>query len=161
VRGKKTLGREDLRLWGRAMANTKPLPGRTAPSIEATEPPVAEPTSRGLRVPSYPGIEGTVKQRLRRGTIRIEERIDLHGLRQDAAHAALNAFLSGAQSRGARLVLVITGKGRGSDSTLRRLVPLWLLDGMNRLRVAMVSQAEARHGGAGALYVYLTRRAGS
>ena len=146
------------------MANTKPLPGRKALIVEELDSPksaLSESVPRTLRVSKYAGIEGTLKRRLQRGTIRIDDRIDLHGMRQDEAHAALNVFLSGAQNRGARLVLVITGKGSGRDSTLRRLVPLWLMEELNRLRVALVSQAGTRHGGAGALYVYLARRAGS
>lgn len=162
MKGRKSLGPEDLRLWSRVIAEARPFPNRKPPVPEAPE--ISAPQHRPASAPPlshYAGIEGTIRQRLRRGTIRIEDRLDLHGLRQDEAHAALNAFLSSAQARGARLVLVITGKGRGRDSTLRRLVPLWLTEGINRFRIALVTQADARHGGGGALYVYLARRAGS
>ena len=161
MRRRPALGPADLTLWRRAIADAKPLPGRSAPDLEEyaaqispSSPDVARPHPLP---PRYSGIEGTLRQRLRRGRIQIESRLDLHGLRQAEAHAALDNFLSAAQSRGLRLVLVITGKGRGLDSTLRRLVPLWLAQGANRSRVAFVSEAAPLHGGVGALYVYLVR----
>ena len=159
MRDKTPRNAEDLRLWHRAIADVRPLPGRKPPEaraeITALAPEIRPSESQASR---HPGLEGTLRQRLRRGRIEIEDRLDLHGLRQKEAHGALDAFLSQAQTRGARLLLVITGKGRGLDSTLRRLVPLWLAEGANRTRVAYFSEAAPQHGGAGALYVYLARR---
>ena len=62
--------------------------------------------------------------------------------------------------RGAKVVLVITGKGaRGSDDgggrgVLKRMVPMWLGAGFPRLIVGFESAAVG-HGGEGALYVSL------
>jgi DNA-nicking Smr family endonuclease len=165
MKRKSALGPEDLRLWRRAIAEARPLPGRTAPNPEESiaRTPTPQPELRHPHPPQslHSGIEGTLRKRLRRGRIKIEARLDLHGLRQKEAHAALNRFLSAAEARGLRLLLVITGKGRGLDSTLKRLVPLWLAEGSNRTRVAFVSEAAPHDGGAGALYVYLARRAAS
>jgi DNA-nicking Smr family endonuclease len=98
-----------------------------------------------------------MKQRLARGTDKIEGRLDLHGRTQAQAHAALHRFLCGAQARGAKNVLVITGKGaRGGDGergVLKRQVPMWLKLPEFRALVVGFEDAHIGHGGQGALYV--------
>ena len=92
--------------------------------------------------------------------------MDLHGLRQDQAHGVLRQFLFTAQARGAKLVIVITGKGgRSSDlaswhsetGVLRRSVPQWLRAPELRGVVIGFEEASQHHGGAGALYVRIRR----
>jgi DNA-nicking Smr family endonuclease len=102
-----------------------------------------------------------MKQRVARGKEAIDGRLDLHGLTQSEAHATLLRFLRAASARGARLVLVITGKGgRAGDSergVLRRQVPQWL--GLPEFRTLVVGfeDAHVAHGGEGALYVRVRR----
>ncbi|WP_431358188.1 Smr/MutS family protein [Thalassococcus arenae] len=105
--------------------------------------------------------------RLKRGKLVPEARIDLHGLTLDAAHSALIQFVLSAQSRGLRLVLVITGKGNREDpfdpvpqrrGALKRQAPLWLQQMPLAGAVLQVSEAHVRHGGSGAYYVYLRKR---
>lgn len=60
---------------------------------------------------------------------------------------------------GARAVLVITGKGFAEEGVLRRRTPEWLADPRLSSVVAGLSPADDRHGGAGAWYVALKRRA--
>ena len=110
-------------------------------------------------------------RRIATGKAEVEARIDLHGLRQRDAHARLRAFLFDAHARGLKTVLVITGKG-GSEAAdaardladdrqrgvLRRSVPLWLREHDVQSIVVSFTQAGARHGGAGALYVRLRRK---
>jgi DNA-nicking Smr family endonuclease len=103
-------------------------------------------------------IEPGRKRRLTRERDPIELRLDLHGLDQDRARAALHGFLLRAQAVGARAVLVITGKGFQGDGVLRRRTPEWLADPALRGVVAGVSEAHRRHGGEGALYVALKRK---
>ena len=68
-----------------------------------------------------------MKRGVARGKQAIDARLDLHGLTQSEAHGALLRFLRNAHARDARLVLVITGKGRGAEpGVLRRQVPQWL-----------------------------------
>ena len=116
--------------------------------------------------PATLNMDRTTFQRMKRGKVRPEARIDLHGMTADAAHQRLTAFLFQAQASGKRLVLVITGKGRpGSDEgpipyrtgVLRRSLPEWL--GRTPLKpiVQQVTEAHQRHGGSGAYYVYLRR----
>ena len=122
-----------------------PKPPRAAP---AKEPPLA-PLDRRSR------------QRLARGAIAIDARIDLHGRTQAEAHDALLRFLRRAQDKGAKVVLVITGKGGGAlgagNGVLKRQVPLWLALPEFRSYVLGVDAASAAHGGEGALYVRLRR----
>ena len=70
-------------------------------------------------------------------------------------------FLRTARERDARLVLVITGKGRGGEmGVLRRQVPQWL--GLPEFRDLVVGFEDAAitHGGEGALYVRVRRTRG-
>jgi DNA-nicking Smr family endonuclease len=104
-------------------------------------------------------IEPGRKRRIVRGRDEIAARLDLHGMDQDRARAALIGFLQRAQADGARAVLVITGKGVSGQGVLRRRAPEWLADPALRTVVAGLSSADARHGGEGALYVALKRLA--
>ena len=104
-------------------------------------------------------------EKMRRGKLRPDARIDLHGMTADHAKAALTGFILGARAGGARLVLVIAGKGRlGVDDhaphrkgVLRHGVPIWLRQGPLTGLVLQVTPAHRSDGGAGAFYVYLRR----
>jgi DNA-nicking Smr family endonuclease len=119
----------------------------------------AEPRP-ALRSPA-PGkeIEPGRKHRIAKERDPIGARIDLHGMDQDRAKAALEAFLLRAWEDGLRAVLVITGKGVRGDGILRRRTPEWLTSPALRDVVAGISEANRRHGGEGAIYVALKRRA--
>ena len=104
--------------------------------------------------------------RMKRGKIRPEGKLDLHGMRVDAAHPALIRFVLSAQASGKRLVLVVTGKGKDRDEpgpiptprgVLRHQVPQWLTLSPLTQAVLQVTPAHVSHGGAGAYYVYLRR----
>lgn len=138
-------------------------PQRAEPSAEAARP---KPKSRPQPTPLAP-IDTRTKRKLARGTQPIEERLDLHGLTQHDAYAALRRFLAGAQARGAKMVIVITGKGRkpvpggwydpDDRGILRRVVPQWLALPEMRDYVVGFEEAHQTHGGAGALYVRLRK----
>ena len=162
---------EELALWYRAMGVTAPAPERTPPASPAEPPvlPAAKPERRPARDhvrrssaaldPHRPvGLDRRTWLRLKRGQVSVEQTLDLHGRTQDEAHRALAGFLAAAQAAGCRCVLVVTGKGLESGGTLRHMVPRWLNEGANRERIVAFSPAQARHGGAGALYVLLRRR---
>ena len=102
-------------------------------------------------------LDAALHRKLTRGRDAIAARIDLHGMTQDAARAALTAFVVRAIDNGWRAVLVITGKGVGGDGILKRRVPDWLAAAPLRDHIAGVSEAHRRHGGEGALYVALKR----
>jgi DNA-nicking Smr family endonuclease len=107
--------------------------------------------------------------KLKRGKMRPEARIDLHGMTADRAHGVLTGFILRAHAQGKRLVLVITGKGRRADDdgpipvrrgVLRHNVPHWLSIPPLNQAVMQVSEAHGRHGGGGAYYIYLRRPQG-
>src|SRR5262249_10896411 len=106
-------------------------------------------------------LDRRTKQRIVRGIDTIEARIDLHGRTQNDAHEALLRFLQRAQAKGAKTVLVITGKGSGDGSrergVLRRQVPLWLSLPEFRAYVLGIEDAHVSHGGEGALYVRMRK----
>src|SRR5690606_2452882 len=86
------------------------------------------------------------------------------------AHRALLRFVQQAQRSGARVVLVVTGKGGGDDAiiaterergVLRRLVPHWLAEPALRALVLGFEPAARGHGGAGALDVRIRRSRGA
>ncbi|GHA23335.1 DNA mismatch repair protein MutS [Devosia pacifica] len=113
-----------------------------------------------------PGIDPKLRRKLARGRMEIGARIDLHGMRQDEARAALHRFLPARAARGDRTVLVITGKGVERDDgtamtergVLRAMLPIWLAEPALAPLVSGYSQAARSHGGDGAFYVRLRLR---
>jgi len=115
--------------------------------------------------PSTPGLDRRTAERLRRGKLAPQARLDLHGVTLARAHRLLEGFLRDARGRGLRCVLVITGKGRKrvegwretEGGALRDSVPRWIgTPPLSRLVVG-IYPAHPRHGGGGAFYVYLKR----
>ena len=176
---KRPLRPEETRLWAVVTATVRPSPGRAPPHpkppelspVSASPPPSARKTGKPSPSPSTPkpappaplslhpeNIEPRRKHRIARGREVIEARLDLHGLDQDRARTRLLDFLLEAQARGARAVLVITGKGYANQGVLRRRTPEWLADPRLRGVVAALSAAEPHHGGEGAFYIALKRR---
>ena len=105
-----------------------------------------------------------MRSRVARGSVAIDRRIDLHGLTQLAAERRLDTFLHDAQAEGAKVVLVITGKGKAADDAregergvLRRMVPHWLAAPSLRAVVIGFEEAARNHGGGGALYGRIRR----
>jgi DNA-nicking Smr family endonuclease len=137
-----------------------PVPARRSRSA-----PIALSIPEKRQLPPLTSLGRRTKQRVARGKEPIDGRLDLHGLTQRQAHDTLLRFLSAASSRGARLVLIITGKGggagQGERGILKRQVPQWL--GLPEFRAWVIGFEEAHiaHGGEGALYVRVRRvRAG-
>jgi len=133
-------------------------PGPAAPAVARTAalPPPPPP-------PLAP-LERRLRQKLARGRAAPEAAIDLHGMRRQEAFVALRQFLARAQIEGARLVLVVTGKGErgalgeGTPGILRQSVPNWLREPAYHAIVVGFEEAQRPHGGAGAFYVRLRRR---
>jgi len=166
------LSEDERVLWSTITRSIAPLKGRKraedaaeiAPAeTRSTARPAASPAAtppRRTTPPPLAPIDRRTKQRLARGATEIGGRLDLHGLTQAEAHAALARFLHGAQARDVKVVLVITGKG-GSDGdgrgVLKRQVPMWLEGPELRSLVIGYDNAGIGHGGAGALYVRVRR----
>lgn len=127
---------------------------------QKTAPRRTEPQTPGGRV-----IEPRIRRRLMRGQLPIDATIDLHGLRQAEAHAALCRFVAARHRRGDRTVLVITGKGLKKvgygtieqRGVLRTMLPIWLSEPALSPMVAGWEVSAQSHGGEGAYYVRLKR----
>ncbi len=134
----------------------KAKPARKTPPPAA---PVAAKPQPKLAPGKSAGLDKRNAQRLKRGQLRPEARVDLHGMIQREAHAALNDFIAESYTAGLRNVLVITGKGSVREGgVLRRMVPRWLNQPPLRAMVVAIEQATPRDGGGGAYYLRLRRR---
>ena len=166
---------EDDELWSHYTKSIRPLhPKKSVKSPERAAPkkkPPAQPrdlktqSQKTAPLPSRQMIDGATSRKLRRGKLPVDGRIDLHGMRQNDAFAALSRFLHGSYERERRCVLVITGKGRSSardgyeqPGVLKRKVPEWLQTGSLAPLIVGFETAHVRDGGEGALYVLLRRK---
>ena len=182
---RRRLSEEEIDLWLSVAATVARRPGAILPDASIKAVPI-EPQAGSARPPrslpyaaSYTPpaqvpvskmapLDRRVKQKLSRGRMSADAAIDLHGFRQAEAHSALRHFILQAQRDGARIVLVVTGKGGRSGNpfdmggsgvgVLKRSVPLWLAEPEFRTMVIGFEDAGRAHGGAGALYVRLRRR---
>lgn len=185
------LSDDDLALWRKVTERTEKLDLNSlfTPAIDGPRPsgpalrrakaavfdqPKAKPRSRAHLKPSMPDLpdpkpaqmDKKAFVRLKRGKLKPEGRLDLHGMTMDRAHPALTRFIMSSHRNGKRLVLVITGKGKTRDEggpipvrngVLRHQVPLWLSMAPLSSVVMNVSQSHISHGGDGAYYIYLRR----
>ncbi len=203
---RRTLSPKERALWTKVTSDVSKRPGhgprpepvgpqkqavKAAPKVHvasagAQGPIKAVPVTSYNPAPQHEparGLDGRNRRRLQRGKMEIEGRIDLHGMTETATHRALERFITGEAARGKRLVLVITGKGKGRDwqgnpiavpdapwergpgfnmptrsGVLRRMVPQWLAQPPLSALVVETAPAQPKHGGSGALYVYLRRQ---
>jgi DNA-nicking Smr family endonuclease len=159
---------EDEAALAKAMFTVKPH--HQDKKAKVVTPPPPAPAKR--KAPDLHPFDQKAVRKLRRGHIDIEARIDLHGMRQAEAHAALVRFLHASAAKGRRWVLVITGKGSPARrpnehpdhpfgepqrGILKRSVPLWLAEPDIRPLIVSFTEAAIEHGGSGALYVHLRR----
>lgn len=172
---RRDLSDEERALWSGFARSIKPLralrrPNKSAPPPDKPGPrPVktakAEPIAPlPKKPPPLAPLDRRLKQRVARGRQPIEARIDLHGMTQSEAHRSLFSFLQRAQADGAKIVLVVTGKGESREregsierGVLKRQVPNWLSLPEFRSFVLGFEDAHVGHGGQGALYVRLRR----
>jgi len=134
------------------------------------KPAPSKPAAKRKTGSSGPsGINGATQDRLRKGLVEPDAKIDLHGMTQVAAHRTLVTWLTNAYRSGHRLVLVVTGKGNPKNDdnaawmvsphgVLKQMVPRWLNEAELAALIADVRPAHVKHGGDGALYVYLRKK---
>lgn len=195
ARKKRLLSDDDRHLWHRLTERIDPLhperkkapppaifppkkaSPRRAPSAPVkpfrigekaqTAPPDRKPAFDETTGKVSPNMDKRNFQRLLKGRLEIDATLDLHGMTAEQARQRLVLSLQQAHARGARLVLVITGKGKRShidefnrprSGVLREALPDWLRSGALSGLVLQIAQAHPKHGGKGAFYVYLRRR---
>ncbi len=133
---------EDRRLFERAMRGLDAGAGRA---------------KAGPRTPARPARPKVRRLKTRPKNLRVDDQVDLHGLRTEAALRRLEHFVAQASAAGLRTVLVITGKGHhspGGRGILRQKIEEWIR-GHGWRRVRTFSEAPARLGGRGAFVLYL------
>lgn len=170
----KDLTDDDRVLWTLVAKSTTPLKGKSALEVPSSpvpkqeDPPKAVPnvvaSAKPQAIPPKQWVSASLDaptlDKLSKGRLPIEGRVDLHGMTQDQAHSLLLSFLKRAHAGGVRYVLVITGKGSssGGDGVLRRAVPHWLATPPFRALVSSHDLAARHHGGSGAIYIRLRRQ---
>jgi DNA-nicking Smr family endonuclease len=162
----------DRALWRAYAAEIVPLPGRElAPEPVVPAPVIVAPVAAPAPAPPAPrwsppdiavnappaGLDDRRWRDLRRGTIKPERTIDLHGRRAQDAHAAVHAFLADAYADGLRCVAVITGRGSTAEGgVLRRELPHWL--NAPDLRRIILGAAHPHRANTGSVHLLLRRR---
>ena len=176
---KRNLTPDERDLWRRTVRDVAPMtdrrldlgdrfdgaPAKGFPSSGAHSPLRQHPGKERPHTPRAHDLFSAGDPRLdrhaARGRLPIDATFDLHGHNQVSARAALYAFILEARRRGARCVLVITGKGarqvggRKTGGVLRSRLGDWLNEEAFRQHINRVSAAHQRHGGSGAFYVFL------
>jgi DNA-nicking Smr family endonuclease len=159
---------EERRLWSRVARTVRPAQGKTVevvPEYAALAGPSKGEPASGQRKPSSrapisrlrpgPPEDLSGQRRIRRGQTEIDALLDLHGATQDSARRAFLAFVGREHARGSRRLLIITGKGRSGSGVLRARLADWIADPELRPMLAGFARAHRRHGGDGAVYVFL------
>jgi DNA-nicking Smr family endonuclease len=106
---------------------------------------------------SKPDIQKKTIRKLRRGQIKIEDELDLHGLTVELARTELTHFLADCHEHSYRCVLIIHGKGISSENknpVIKNKVNNWL---RQRDDVLAFCSAKISDGGTGAIYLLLKR----
>ena len=181
----------DFALWARVSKTVEPFDVELAKELEKFEAvnaispqkqmkglqPVATVKNAPTRFSNtsslqFTGLDRRQQQKLLRGQVEIDARIDLHGETLETARIKLWQFLSRCSNQHMRTLLVITGKGTSNysrhtlhsrdfyDDTeragkLRSAVPDWLYETEFRYLVSGFQPAHPKHGGGGALYIKL------
>jgi DNA-nicking Smr family endonuclease len=169
-------GGDDDRAFEEAMRGARPLergPARVAgapsgparrktPARPAPSPFIVEQTGDTIAGRAR-DVAAKLLRDLRGGAHAIDARLDLHGRERAEALRELERFVASATARGARALLVIHGRGRGSDAggpVLRPAVWEWLASAAaERAGVMAFASARPRDGGDGATVVLLRRPA--
>ena len=181
------LAPEESALWQRVAATVAPISKRAAktPEQPALPKPLAKSVKGRVPPPSPPAaaaparrstlarasLDGTWDRRLRKGLVRPDMTIDLHGHTLASAHALLEDSLARAVLRGARVLLVVAGRVRPGPhhppfhgearprGAIRASLPDWLASSAHTDAILATRPAAPVHGGGGAVYVVLRRAA--
>ena len=158
VRGARPLGQRDARVTAPEPAvelpprARKPTPSPSAFIVEQTGDEIAGRAA---------DVSMKLVRELRAGAHAVDARLDLHGRKRAEALRALESFVAGARVRGARGLLVIHGRGHGSEAgapVLRPAIWDWLASAASAHGGVMAFVSARPHdGGTGATMVLLRR----
>lgn len=180
---------DEAALWKKVAATVEPLAGRPSP-LERKAPPTIKPprtmadnVATPAAVPRAPvprsspcrtwataTLDSHWDRRLRKGLVRPDMSIDLHGHTLASARALLEEAIGRALQRGARVLLVVAGRLRPNADRLpqmhgdprprgaiRASLPDWLSASLHADHIVAMRPAHVSHGGGGAVYVILRR----
>ncbi len=116
------------------------------------------PEIKVLQAGKFDGVDKRTADRLRRGKMKMDAVLDLHGMNQLDAFEQLQQMISNLFYHKKRTLLVITGKGAAGQGVLRQALPLWLNAASIRPKVLAFDTAQQHDGGHGAWYVLLKRQ---
>ena len=92
-----------------------------------------------------------------KGNVFIENKLDLHGFNLVEAKNLLEDFINQSVENGKRLILVITGKGKVGEGIIKNNIISWLNTKDFRNKILAVNYASKKHGGSGAIYIFLRK----
>jgi DNA-nicking Smr family endonuclease len=126
-------------------------PTAPRPKRDAAKPKLGELTVGGAAT----GLDSASWDRLRRGRMRPERVLDLHGRTAQAAFGAFERFIGAARADGIRCVEIVTGRGAGEGGVLRRELPLWI--NLPQMRGAILAATHPHRANVGAVVLLLRR----
>ena len=108
-------------------------------------------------------------KKIKKGKIKINKKIDLHGLTVAEAQKRFNEEIDYCYNNSKRLIIFITGKGAINRSTknnqnklyfgkIRSQIRNWVFSNLNKEKILLFSEASPAHGGAGSFYIYLRNK---
>ena len=104
------------------------------------------------------GLPPSLMEQLRAGRIPYQDHLDLHGHTLTQAEAAVTRFVLDSVALGRNCVLLIHGRGHGSQDgipVLKRYLETFLLRGVIRKYLLAFTTAQPMDGGLGATYILL------
>ena len=138
--------------------NVTHLRDKTPHTLPAQHDRIPVSTGMTKNDPSHITLDRRVEKDLRAGDIEIEARIDLHGMTQPVAFNALARFMATQVKASRRNLLIITGKGKGSEGVLRTNLPHWLQTLPEAAHILTIRPSAPKHGGDGAFYVLMRKK---
>jgi DNA-nicking Smr family endonuclease len=147
-----------------AEAALLPTPPAAPAVTSATSPPLSGPAKPvGRRAPLQElavggpaaGLDSASWDRLRRGRMRPERVLDLHGRTAQAAFRDFERFIGAARAEGIRCVEIVTGRGAGEGGVLRRELPLWI--NLPQMRGLILAATHPHRANVGAVVLLLRR----
>ncbi|MBL4744342.1 MAG: Smr/MutS family protein [Cycloclasticus sp.] len=166
---------EDYLLFQQSMSDVKPI--KTDKYNPIADKPKLKPTKRHIeqhtQAPEFiteehdsiksadsvffarQGLQHKTIRRLKRGAFSIDDVLDLHGLNKQQAHVYLAGFLVEQIENKHRCVMIIHGKGTGSENQYPILKNFTFNFLKSQASVLAITSAQQRDGGTGAVYVLL------